>query len=642
MSSLTRSQGRAVARPEGTTQGVAAATWPAACTGPLTIPRVVAKHVSLASSDRWFAGAVLIAPLATSVLWLGAALSATASGYDLPSFDMVALVETLTEHRGDPSAAWSQPVGSARSYWGCTLAIAGLLTFFVAVAFEVYRRHGGSTHGGRGKLEGLASRHEVARVAGAKALLSRASTLRPSLTRARVNDVGHRLGRSRGVECYASVEDSMVLLGPPRSGKGLHVVINAILDAPGAVVTTSTRPDNLTAALAARSKTGPVAVFDPQGLAPGLTSATRWSPIRGCETPQVALIRAKALTTGAARGTSDSNFWQSSADQAVRCLLHAAALDGRSSADLYRWSLSAAQAREAVTILATHPDAARSWHQALEAIVGSEQRQRDSVWAMVGIAFASLADPRVLDAVSPGPGEHFEPETFLRNRGTVFLLGTSSGASATGGLVGAFVEDVAESARRLAAVSSGARIDPPLSMILDEAANYPLPTLTSLMSEGGGTGISTLVVLQSLAQARAVWGENEASTIWDAASVKLILGGGSNARDLDDLSRLIGQRPDKQYADNVSGDGHRSRSTSTRDVPIMDSSRLRMLPFGTGVLLLRSARPILLDLDTWHARPGSAGLRTDQARLEKQIKAAHLSAGLVQRTVSTSYDGSTG
>ena len=92
-----------------------------------------------------------------------------------------------------------------------------------------------------------------------------------------------------------------------------------------------------------------------------------------------------------------------------RCLLHAAALGGRTSADLYRWSLSAAQAREAVMILATHPAAALSWHQGLEASVGADQKQRDSVWAMVAIAFASLADPKVLDAVSPAPGEQFDP-----------------------------------------------------------------------------------------------------------------------------------------------------------------------------------------------------------------------------------------
>ena len=35
---------------------------------------------------------------------------------------------------------------------------------------------------------------------------------------------------------------------------------------------------------------------------------------------------------------------------------------------------------------------------------------------------------------------------------------------------------------------------------------------------------------------------------------------------------------------------------------IMDPSRLRTLPFGTAVLLLRSARPIVLDLDPWTTR----------------------------------------
>ena len=59
----------------------------------------------------------------------------------------------------------------------------------------------------------------------------------------------------------------MVLLGPPRSGKGLHFAIPMILDAPGAVITTSTRPDNLAVTLTARADRGPVAVFDPQHLA---------------------------------------------------------------------------------------------------------------------------------------------------------------------------------------------------------------------------------------------------------------------------------------------------------------------------------------------------------------------------------------
>ena len=56
---------------------------------------------------------------------------------------------------------------------------------------------------------------------------------------------------------------------PQLSGSSVveNLVINAILDAPGAVITTSTRPDNLTATMLARSRRGPVAVFDPQHLA---------------------------------------------------------------------------------------------------------------------------------------------------------------------------------------------------------------------------------------------------------------------------------------------------------------------------------------------------------------------------------------
>jgi len=472
-------------------------------------------------------------------------------------------------------------------------------------------------------VSGVASRRDVARVAGRRRLLKRADGLRPSVPRPGAADLGYQLGRSRGLDCYCSVEDSLIVLGPPRSGKGLHLVIPTILDAPGAVITTSTRPDNLTATLRARSAIGPVAVFDPQKLAPGIPSATRWSPIRGCENPQTALIRAKALTTGAASGTTDANFWQASAEQAVRCLLHAAALAGRTSTDLYRWSLSAVQAREAVIILSAHPKAAPSWHQALESIVTADQRQRDSVWAMVSIAFAALADPKVLAAVSPAEGEEFDPGTFLRSKGTVYLLGTSTGAAATAGLVGAFVEDVVEAARRIAAASPAARLDPPLSLILDEAANYPLPSLTSLMSEGGGTGISTLVVLQSLAQARAVWGEHAASAVWDAAIVKIVLGGGSNARDLEDLSKIIGQRAETQRSTSFGADGRRSTSSSTSPVPVLEPSRLRTLPFGTAILLLRSARPIVLSLSRWVDRKDSAALVTARDELEKVIQHAH-------------------
>jgi type IV secretory pathway TraG/TraD family ATPase VirD4 len=147
------------------------------------------------------------------------------------------------------------------------------------------------------------------------------------------------LGRSvTGIDCWATVEDSLVVLGAPRSGKGLHLVVPAILDAPGAVVTTSTRPDNLAVTIAARARRGPVAIFDPQVLAPGVNGVLRWSPIRGCESPRVAMARARALCGDSAGGVENASFWSQQALTAVRCLLHAAALGGRSPIELVRCS----------------------------------------------------------------------------------------------------------------------------------------------------------------------------------------------------------------------------------------------------------------------------------------------------------------
>jgi type IV secretory pathway TraG/TraD family ATPase VirD4 len=416
------------------------------------------------------------------------------------------------------------------------------------------------------------------------------------------------------------VEDSIFVLGPPRSGKGLHAVIPAILDSPGAVITTATRADNLAVTITARSKDRPVAVFDPQGLAAGVPSALRWSPVRGCENPETAMVRAAALCADTGRDVESASFWRQKTLAAVRCLLHAAALGERSPADLYRWSLTPAAAREAVDVLVNAPRAATAWDRALDSIVSADQRMRDSVWAMVANAFAALSDPRVLETVSPGPNERFNPREFLKEAGTLYLLGTASGAASTASLVAALVEDVIEVARKMAAASPGGRLDPPLGLILDEAANYPLPSLPALMSEGGGTGITTMAVLQSLDQARHRWGRDAAGSIWDSAIVKIILPGVSNPDDLGGIARLVGERKEREFSQTSASGGSRSVSSSMRDRSILTPATIRSLRAGHGLLLLRSAKPIMLTLRPWTARPDAPTLQSDRRAIEAKIQ----------------------
>ncbi len=577
------------------------------------------------SNDFWLVPLAFLVALGVVLYWAGrlaAILAGTAGlhGHALAEFAALA-------HVDDPSAAWHANVGSPVVYW-LLEAVALVVACGVAVGvWWVVSRLGGRTRGKRvddpAKVEGLASRREVRKAASGKALLRRAGTLRPSLESPTAQEVGIKLGYARGVPCWASVEDSVTIVGPPRSGKGFHLMIPWIVDYPGAVITTSTRADNLAPTMTDRGSEGrPVGVFDPQGLAAGVPSALRWSPVRGCENPQVAMIRAAGLTVNADEGVSEGNFWKERTRTAVRCLLHAAAIGGRSPASLYEWSLSASRAKEAVQLLASSEQATRHWDKALDSIVTADDRQRDAVWAMVGNTFSALSDPKVLDAVSPGPGDRFDPADFLRRRGTLYLLGTASGATATGGLVAALIEDVVEVARRLAAASPGTRLDPPLGLLLDEAANYPLPSLPSLMSEGGGTGITTIAVLQSLAQARAKWGRDEAEAIWDSSIVKIVLGGSSNADDLQDISRMIGDRTvtDRSHSWQA-GQWGRSYSESERERAILDPATIRRLKFGDALLLLRAARPIVMQMTPWEARRDAGAIKEGRVSVEQMIRA---------------------
>lgn len=531
---------------------------------------------------------------------------------------------TVLLNPADPAAALEADGLNTIAYWITTTL---LLVVLGAGAWRVWTKvlhHSQSVQTDPRRLQGIATSGEVSRVASETALIKRAGTLRPSLDAPKPSDVGYLLGRSHGKRVWASVEDSILLVGPPRSGKGLHVVINAILDAPGTVVTTSTRPDNLTATLRARQRIGPVAVFDPQHLAEGLPAGLRWSPVRGCEDPLTAMIRATGLASGtglSAGGVEGGGFWEGKTRTALQALLHAAALDNRPPAELFRWTLDPTAAAEAVAILTGSTVAAAGWAESLEAMIDADPRTRDSIWQGVSLALSALADPRVLDAVTPRSGEHFDPEAFLTESGTLYLLATGAGAGASSALVAALVEDLIETARRMAARSAGARLDPPVLLALDEIGNLaPLPSLPTLMAEGGGTGITTMPVLQSLAQARDKWGENAANAIWDAAIVKIILGGASNSRDLQDLSTLIGERDEYTDSTTIGDHGTRSNQRSIRRVPILPPDRLRTLPFGTGIIMLRSTPPIVTNLRSWVTRDDAKTLRADRTEIETLLQ----------------------
>lgn len=559
------------------------------------------------------AGALLL----TATVTTGIASTMAGHGWQTVSTsDALAAVSYWPRHALDPRDAYPpnlQPLLPGRfGMWAALTTTLGLLAGLVITGWRLSRPlRTGLNAGGNDpatSTKGLASRRDLRQHLSDTAVRARAVQARPSLTGTRrypTREVGLALGSdlATGMHLWGSVEDSYLVLGPPRSGKGVHLVIPHTLDACGPVLVTSTRPDTFHATHAVRSQQGPALAFDPQQLAPE-APRLRWSPTRGCEDPLIAINRARALSagTGLSQAENGADYWQQMICAVLRSYLHAAALTGRSVRDILAWA-SRPTDPTPVRILKSETGAAPGWAEELAAQAGSDPRQRDGVWSGIRRAVDSLADPRVLDTCSPTPDDAFDPSSFLRDHGTLYLLGTTGAQLSVAPLITALLEDLLDTARTLAASAPQGRLDPPLLLLLDEAANIaPIPTLPNLLADGGGTGITTVVVLQSLAQARSRWGSSGADAMWDAATTKIVLGGLAHADDLQRISRLAGEidLPHLTRNHGSSGAGH---SLTTRRLPALPLERIRCLPAGQALLLARRCPPAQVRLAPWWQHP---------------------------------------
>ena len=129
----------------------------------------------------------------------------------------------------------------------------------------------------------------------------------------------------------ADPEHAVMVLGPPRSGKTSTVVIPAMLAAPGAAISTATKPDVLAATWRARADVGQVWLFDPTGEQDELPREIRrlsWSPIAAASTWDAALVMARAMAacTAPGSGTTNEQHWRERSTALLAPLLFAANL----------------------------------------------------------------------------------------------------------------------------------------------------------------------------------------------------------------------------------------------------------------------------------------------------------------------------
>jgi len=108
-----------------------------------------------------------------------------------------------------------------------------------------------------------------------------------------------------------------------------------------------------------------------------------------------------------------------------------------------------------------------------------------------------------------------------------------------------------------------------------------------------------VIVLQSLGQARARWGVDGAAALWDGCTVKLVLGGLSDTRDLETVSRMCGEVDIEVAGRSYTQAGDETRSFSHRRVPAFTPAQVRTLRRWHGLLFYEELRPIESALPGW-------------------------------------------
>ena len=557
------------------------------------------------------------------LFWLAGQISGVLAGRGWPHSrpaDMVSVLRHWPHTPEAPALGWPPAaqthVGPA---WLFYLTFLVLLTLFGALVRQLVRSGLDWRRRREGRLLrlGFASGSEIQQMLSASAVTAKAKSVRPSACgKHRIDplDVGFYLGRdirSRH-RLYASVEDVFIILAPPRQGKDVHFCAPYTIDAPGACIVTSTRADAFTNTYQMRTKMGTVRVFDPNGLT-NWPERLRWSPVLGAENPRIASSRAVAIINGAGlKVGQQGSYWISAAIMVLRIYLHAAALGRRAMRDVVRWSTQPANP-EPIAILReaeTAGEGARGWAAALESAAHSHPEHVGAVWATLVQGLTCFSDPDVLEACSPGPRDVFDVREFLTGRNTLYILGKEQASGGIAPVVTAMLEDMFDEVRKVASRMPGSRLDPPLTIELNEAAHIaPLPNLPGYMGDSGGFSIALHVYLQSLSQARSRWGEHEAMIMWDNAAIRVIMGGAGNVDDLDDVSRLMGE---------VRGPAGRS-SGKAEGRPVLSAEEIRTLKFGTAVVVARAARPVEVELLPWWERKDAEEITAGKAETEKLI-----------------------
>ncbi len=378
---------------------------------------------------------------------------------------------------------------------------------------------------------------------------------------------------------------SLLVIGPTQSKKTTGFCIPALLEWDGPIVATSVKTDLVDLTIGYRSNCGDVTVIDPslQTQYP----KTLWSPIPDIKSFDSAkkISSYMTLETCSQSGLEESRFWYQCASKLLAPMLYAASGFDLGMQDVITWVDT--QAVDEVVRLLVELDDQKALHS-FESVLLKEDRQRSSIFTTLETVLESYSNFR-------GDEKLFSTTDFFKGNNTLYLISPAHEQHRLKDYFSTVIKEILRQA--FENVTSGQMpLDPPLLLILDEAANIaPISSLDTLASTAASNGIQIVSIFQDIAQIYSRYG-NKASTIINNHRSKIVLSGLSDVDNLDKVSSLGGNILNKVNTISTDGVGNKTHTVSSQTSNLLTSSTLRQLEPGFGYLIYGHLSPAKIKL----------------------------------------------
>lgn len=565
------------------------------------------------TADRDLALMGLLVTVLTSLMAFGTALVAAAAittalvggPWQIPAITTwIPVIFTVIGNPSRPEAAFGPPwaialAGHTGLYWTITMLVVVLgAGTAIAVGVPAWRRLGPTP-------AGHASRADIRRELSLTAARATAEWTRPSLSpgqrrHAPLEEIAAPLHRGpHGEQMCTPLENPTGTLAPTQSGKSRRDLVHKVLAAPGALLCSTTKPDLLEFSALARTRrahAGPVLVYDATG-AVRWPATLRWSPIAGCEDPDVARRRAhtmvEAASVGLAQVGGNDKVFRDRAKTVLQTYLMAAAIHHCDVTALVRWAVSKPPEQEPVKLLQEggYAELARN----LRAEIGMVAETSDAVWMSVRRVIEPLMNPRLRQLCSPPQGEDFDARSFISAQGSLYLIAGQHQAAQAAPLLTALVEYWLTTAQDMALDYPHRRHDPPVTTVLDELTNAtPVPQLPDIVSDSAGRGVLIHWATQSLAKLEDVYTPPRTRQLLDNTTTLSVWGGLKDQRALEWVSLLAGHHDRLRYQQHSTGMLSPGRTAvGTETVPTYRPGAIRTIGRRQVLVIHRTLPPIL-------------------------------------------------